>query len=90
MVMVVMVMMSMASVDACTAIEQIPDQNLAVIGARSEGPAPQGGPFHAVDCATVPAKLQEGLAWLANVENADHGTVLCEGSEQVSVVRGGG
>lgn len=69
---------------------QIPKQDAAVVGAAAEEAALRVGPLQAVDGAGVAFELEERLAWLSDVEDANDGGVLGEGGEEVSIVRRGG
>jgi hypothetical protein len=69
---------------------QVPNEYTAVVSAGSKYTALRIGPLDAVDRGTVAFEFQEGLTWLAHVEDADGGGVRREGGEEVRIVRGGG
>lgn len=52
-------------------VDQIPDQDETVIAAGGEEAASAGGPFNTVQGGGVTFELEEGLAWLSDVQNPD-------------------
>lgn len=52
-------------------VDQVPDEDAAVVASRSQCAAATGGPFDAVYGGGVAAQFDERLAWLADVEDAD-------------------
>lgn len=72
-----------------TAVEEVPDEDEAVVTAGGDMTAAVGCPFNAVDVVGVAAEFDEGLAGLADVEDAHDGRVLGEGGDEVLIVGGG-
>ncbi len=69
-------------------VDEVPDEDEGVVGARCEHAAARGRPLDGVDGRGVAAQLQHGLARLADVEDADDVAVGGEGSEEVEVMGG--
>lgn len=68
------------------AVDEVPEQDLAVVAARGEQAPPVGGPLDGAEGAAVAAQLQEGLPRLPHVEDADHVGLGREGRQEVRVV----
>lgn len=77
-----------AAVGPALSVEQVPYQYHRIIGTRSKGAASVGRPFNTVDGCLVAAELEECLAGLADIEDANHGGVGGKGGEEMSVMRG--
>ncbi|KAL2001502.1 hypothetical protein VTN02DRAFT_1668 [Thermoascus thermophilus] len=67
-------------------VDQVPHQHETVVGAGAERAASGRRPVDAVDRARVALELEQGLARLSDVEDADDVRVLGEGREEVRVM----
>lgn len=69
-------------------VDQVPHQHETVVRAGAEGAASGRRPVDTVDRTRVALELEEGLAWLSDVEDADDVRVLGEGRKEVGVMGG--
>lgn len=67
-------------------VNEIPNQDEAVVTSRGEDTASVGRPFDTVQGGGVALELEEGLSRLAHVEHADDVGVLGECGQEMSVV----
>ena len=70
-------------------VKQVPYQNECVVAAGSEHAAARRCPFDVIHRTAVTAELEQSLARLADVEDADEVAVGGKGGEEVGVVWGG-
>jgi hypothetical protein len=70
-------------------MDEVPHEDEGVVATGCEHAAARGRPFEGVDGGGMAAELEEGLAWLSDVKDADEVAVGGEGGEEVGVVGGG-
>ncbi len=77
-----------AAATTALATEQVPQQHERVVGARCQHAAPRRRPFNRVHWCCVAAQLQQRLARLPHVQDADDARVLRKSGEQMRVMGG--